>query len=87
MFITGPDVVKTVTGEEVVLEELGGASAPRGEVGRSASHGAAGRGPALEDARYLLSFLPQSNTQPTTVRSTPADPVEEQRGRRPSWTG
>ena len=36
MFITGPDVVKTVTGEEVSFEELGGAGGARGEVGRRA---------------------------------------------------
>ena len=34
MFITGPDVVKTVTGEDVTQEELGGAMTPRHQVGR-----------------------------------------------------
>ena len=51
MFITGPDVVKTVTGEEVSFEELGGAATHAAEVGRRALHvarrGGVPRGRAL----------------------------------------
>ena len=51
MFITGPDVVKTVTGEEVSFEELGGAADARDEVGRRPLHlarrGGVPRGRAL----------------------------------------
>ena len=39
MFITGPDVIKTVTGEDVGFEELGGAQTHNSEVGRRALHG------------------------------------------------
>src|SRR5258705_1548156 len=64
MFITGPDVVKTVTGEEVTQEELGGADAHAVKSG-VAHLTAADDETALEEARYLLSFLPQSNRHPT----------------------
>src|SRR3954464_6740702 len=63
MFITGPDVVKTVTGEEVTLEELGGADAHAVRSG-VAHLTAPDDETALEEARYLLSFLPQSNRHP-----------------------
>src|SRR5438067_8182478 len=63
MFITGPDVVKTVTGEEVTFEELGGAAthASRSGVAHFVSPDDE---TCLEDARYLLSFLPQNNLDP-----------------------
>jgi propionyl-CoA carboxylase beta chain len=62
MFITGPDVVKTVTGEEVDFEELGGAATHAVKSG-VAQFTAADEDACLEDARYLLSFLPQSNLE------------------------
>ncbi len=63
MFITGPEVVKTVTGEDVTFEELGGAATHASKSG--VAHLAADDEEAcLEDARYLLSFLPQSNAEP-----------------------
>src|SRR5881397_710701 len=62
MFITGPDVVKTVTGEEVTFEELGGASTHASKSG-VAHFTAPTEDAALEDARYLLSFLPQNNLE------------------------
>jgi propionyl-CoA carboxylase beta chain len=76
MFITGPDVVKTVTGEEVTFEELGGAltHATKSGVAHLIS---ANEEAALEDARYLLSFLPQSNKHPTPY-DPPADPVDRE---------
>jgi propionyl-CoA carboxylase beta chain len=60
MFITGPDVVKTVTGEEVTFEELGGAATHAAKSG-VAHFLAPDEEACLEDARYLLSFLPQNN--------------------------
>src|SRR5438874_166227 len=63
MFITGPDVVKTVTGEEVTFEELGGAATHAARSG--VAHFVAPDDDAcLDDARYLLSFLPQNNLDP-----------------------
>jgi propionyl-CoA carboxylase beta chain len=71
MFITGPEVIKTVTGEEVGFEELGGAMShsSRSGVAHFASDDEA---QCLQDARYLLSFLPQNNLE-TPPRSRPAD--------------
>src|SRR5881409_1805156 len=63
MFITGPDVVKTVTGEEVTFEELGGAATHAAKSG-VAHFIAPDEEACLEDARYLLSFLPQNNADP-----------------------
>jgi acetyl-CoA/propionyl-CoA carboxylase carboxyl transferase subunit len=62
MFITGPDVIETVTGEEVGFEELGGAGTHTGESG-VAHFSAAAEKEALDDIRYLLSFLPQNNVE------------------------
>src|SRR3954463_7133859 len=76
MFITGPDVVKTVTGEEVTFEELGGAHAHASKSG-VAHLTAPDEESALEDARYLLSFLPQSNAHPTPY-DEPTDPVDRE---------
>jgi acetyl-CoA carboxylase carboxyltransferase component len=76
MFITGPDVVKTVTGEEVTFEELGGAHTHATKSG-VAHLVAPDEEAALEDARYLLSFLPQNNTEPTPY-DPPADPVDRE---------
>jgi propionyl-CoA carboxylase beta chain len=73
MFITGPDVVKTVTGEEVTQEELGGALAHATKSG-VAHLTSPTEEAALEDARYLLSFLPQNNASPAPY-NPPADPV------------
>jgi propionyl-CoA carboxylase beta chain len=76
MFITGPDVVKTVTGEDVSFEELGGASAHATKSG--VAHLAAPDEQAcIEDARYLLTFLPQNNLE-TPPYATPTDPVDRE---------
>jgi propionyl-CoA carboxylase beta chain len=62
MFITGPDVIKTVTGEEVEFEELGGAMSHNTTSG--VAHFASDDEEAcLEDVRYLMSFLPQNNLE------------------------
>jgi acetyl-CoA carboxylase carboxyltransferase component len=60
MFITGPDVVKTVTGEDVTLEELGGAGS-HGTKSGVATFVAEDEKACLDDVRYLLSFLPSNN--------------------------
>ncbi|MGB2952596.1 MAG: acyl-CoA carboxylase subunit beta [Gaiellaceae bacterium] len=73
MFITGPDVVKTVTGEEVTFEELGGATTHAAKSG-VAHFIAPDEEACLEDARYLLSFLPQNNLDPPPY-SEPSDPA------------
>src|SRR6476646_177751 len=71
MFITGPDVVKTVTGEEVTFEDLGGAAA-HATKSWVASFPPPAEEACLEDARYLLSFLPQNNVDPAPY----ADPSD-----------
>src|SRR5881409_2770001 len=76
MFITGPDVVKTVTGEEVSFEELGGASTHATKSG-VAHFIAPDEKACLEDARYLLSFLPQNNMDPPPF-SEPSDPRDRE---------
>ena len=62
MFITGPDVVKTVTGEDVTQEELGGAMTHASKSG-VAGFVADDEESCLESVRYLLSFLPQNNLE------------------------
>src|SRR5919108_1220529 len=62
MFITGPDVIKTVTGEEPTFEELGGAMAHNSKSG-VAHLAAEDEDACLQDTRYLLSFLPQNNLE------------------------
>ena len=76
MFITGPDVVRAVTGEEVTQEELGGASAHASRSG-VAHLVAPDEDAVIEDARYLLSFLPQNNLE-TPPYAAPADPVDRE---------
>ncbi|HZR93567.1 MAG TPA: acyl-CoA carboxylase subunit beta [Gaiellaceae bacterium] len=76
MFITGPDVVRTVTGEEVTFEELGGAATHAAKSG--VTHFISPSEEAcLEDARYLLSFLPQNNLEPPPY-SPPSDPADRE---------
>src|SRR6202161_2279042 len=62
MFITGPDVIKTVTGEEVGFEELGGAMSHNTKSG-VAHFASEDEDACLEDCRYLIGFLPQNNLQ------------------------
>jgi propionyl-CoA carboxylase beta chain len=76
MFITGPDVVQTVTGEEVTQEELGGAASHASRSG-VAHLVAVGEETVIEDARYLLSFLPQNNLE-TPPYAAPVDPVDRE---------
>jgi propionyl-CoA carboxylase beta chain len=76
MFITGPDVVKTVTGEDVTFEELGGAVTHASKSG-VAHFIAPDEATCLEDARYLLSFLPQNNLDPAPY-FPPTDPPDRE---------
>ncbi|MHB8643061.1 MAG: acyl-CoA carboxylase subunit beta [Gaiellaceae bacterium] len=76
MFITGPDVVKTVTGEEVSFEELGGAATHATKSG--VAHFVSPDDEAcLDDARYLLSFLPQNNLEQPPF-AEPSDPRDRE---------
>src|SRR5690349_21804918 len=76
MFITGPDVIKTVTGEEVEFEALGGAMSHNSKSG--VAHFASENEEAcLEDARYLLSFLPSNNLE-APPRFEPSDSPERE---------
>jgi acetyl-CoA carboxylase carboxyltransferase component len=74
MFITGPEVVRTVTGEEVSFEDLGGADthAQRSGVAHLVADDEAA---LIDDARHLLSFLPQNNLDPVPRVST-SDPAD-----------
>jgi propionyl-CoA carboxylase beta chain len=60
MFITGPDVIKTVTGEDVGMEELGGARTHNARSG-NAHYLASSEDDAIEYVRALLSYLPSNN--------------------------
>jgi acetyl-CoA/propionyl-CoA carboxylase carboxyl transferase subunit len=62
MFITGPDVIKTVTGEEVGFEELGGATTHSGTSG-VAHFAEPSEEAALDDIKRLLSYVPQNNVE------------------------
>jgi propionyl-CoA carboxylase beta chain len=66
MFITGPDVIKTVTGEDVGFEELGGAHTHNTKSG-NAHYQAADEKDAFEYVKALLSFLPQNNLEDPPV--------------------
>lgn len=76
MFVTGPNVVKTVTNEEVTAEELGGATThamKSGVAHKTSTNDVA----CLEDVKKLLSYLPQSNKQ--TPEKLPFDLKDEVR--------
>jgi propionyl-CoA carboxylase beta chain len=74
MFITGPDVIKTVTGEEVTFEELGGAHAHAVKSG-VAHYQARDEDDCFDYARELLSYLPSNNLEEPPVVDAPADPI------------
>ena len=57
MFITGPDVIKTVTGEDVTMEELGGARTHNTKSG-NAHYMGADEEDAIEYVKALLGYLP-----------------------------
>jgi propionyl-CoA carboxylase beta chain len=72
MFITGPDVIKTVTGEDVTMEELGGARTHNTKSG-NAHYMGADEADALEYTKALLSYLPQNNLDEAPSYDDPAD--------------
>ncbi len=63
MFITGPDVIKTVTGEDVTMEELGGARTHNTKSG-NAHYMGSDEDDAIEYVKALLSYLPANNLDP-----------------------
>ncbi len=73
MFITGPDVVKTVTGEEVSLEELGGAGSHSTKSG-VATFVANDEEEVLDQVKDLLAHLPSNNLETTPVLLGDDDP-------------
>lgn len=73
MFITGPDVVKTVTGEEVTLEELGGATSHSTKSGVATFVGDTEHD-VLDDVKTLLSFLPSNNLETPPSYKSSDDP-------------
>ncbi|QKW50313.1 acyl-CoA carboxylase subunit beta [Streptomyces buecherae] len=72
MFITGPDVIKTVTGEDVGFEELGGARTHNTTSG-VAHHMAGDEKDAIEYVKALLSYLPSNNLSEPPVFPEEAD--------------
>src|SRR5437764_13259470 len=66
MYITGPDVVKAVTGEDVSHEDLGGAMAHASKSG-ICHFMAANEDECLDQVRRLLSFLPSNNMEEPPV--------------------
>ena len=71
MFITGPEVIKTVTGEEIGMEELGGAHTHNTKTG-VAHYLAENEDDAIDYVKALLSYLPSNN-----VDGTPLLPATE----------
>jgi propionyl-CoA carboxylase beta chain len=77
MFITGPDVVKTVTGEEVTLEELGGARTHNTTSG-NAHYLGSDEDDAINYVKALLSYLPSNNLDPVPVYDTEVSDVADE---------
>ncbi len=77
MFITGPDVIKAVTREEVSFEELGGAMTHNTKSG-VAHFAAEDEGDALMLVRQMLSYMPQNNMEdpPFVPTADPADRMD-----------
>jgi propionyl-CoA carboxylase beta chain len=73
MFITGPDVIRAVTGEDVTFEELGGATTHASRSG-IASFIADDEPDCLAQVRYLLSFLPSNNLEDPPSYASRDDP-------------
>ncbi|MFY7067868.1 acyl-CoA carboxylase subunit beta [Nocardiopsis changdeensis] len=76
MFITGPDVIKTVTGEDVSMEELGGARTHNTRSG-VAHYMGADEQDALDYVKALLAHLPGNNLEDAPVLPPEEDPGEE----------
>ncbi|MBB6170047.1 propionyl-CoA carboxylase beta chain [Nocardiopsis mwathae] len=72
MFITGPDVIKTVTGEDVSMEDLGGARAHNTRSG-VAHYMGTDEQDALDYVKELLSYLPSNNLEDPPVPAPDSD--------------
>ena len=72
MFITGPDVIKTVTGEDVTMEELGGARTHNTKSG-NAHYMGTDEDDAIDYVKALLSYLPANNLDPAPSFDEVAD--------------
>jgi propionyl-CoA carboxylase beta chain len=72
MFITGPDVIKTVTGEDIGFEELGGARTHNTRSG-NAHYLASDEADAIDWVKALLSYLPSNNLDDPPAFEAPAD--------------
>ena len=72
MFITGPDVIKTVTGEDVTMEDLGGARTHNTKSG-NAHYMGSDEDDAIDYVKALLSYLPQNNLDEPPSYDEPAD--------------
>lgn len=79
LFITGPQVIKAVTGREVTMEEVGGANM-HATVSGNVHFVARDDRHALDIARELLSYLPSNNSEDPPHRPTPAVTVAEDKG-------
>ena len=79
MFITGPEVIRAVTGEEVTFEELGGAMTHASRSG-VASFVAQDEEECLAMARHLLSFLPSNNLEDPPAFAPTDDPERRDEG-------
>lgn len=73
MFVTGPDVVKTVLGEEITADELGGAVS-HGSKSGVAHFVAQNEYECMDYIKKLLSYIPQNNTQQAPAVKTDDDP-------------
>jgi propionyl-CoA carboxylase beta chain len=74
MFVTGPNVIKTVTGEDVTFEDLGGAMTHNARSG-AAQFAVANEHECIAEARRLLSFLPSNNVEELPIRPSSDDPA------------
>jgi len=73
MYITGPEVIKAVTGEEITQEQLGGAMT-HNSISGVAHFAAENDEDCLRQVRHLLSFLPNNNMEEPPVMPTSDDP-------------
>ncbi|MDR1865630.1 MAG: acyl-CoA carboxylase subunit beta [Bacteroidales bacterium] len=77
MFITGPEVIKTVIGEEISMEDLGGARV-HSEITGNAHFFAGSEAECFEQIKKLLGFIPWSNTE-KAQKLEPKDPDKRYR--------
>ncbi len=76
MFITGPEVIKSVTGEETTFEDLGGA-VTHNEKSGVAQFACENDSDAIDNIKKLLAYLPSNNMEDPPVQPTGDDPYRE----------